>query len=199
MYYNRTMDALMWANFISSLVGSLAWPVVVLVIVLLLRHRILGLIPSIRELQIGNLAIKFKEQVKELGEEAEKTIPALPERTAEVEGLDTIWKLAEISPRSSIIEAWRVVETEARRALRAAGMYEMQEKYLPPARMGHSLARREVIDSKLSDLFNELRLLRNRAAHSQAFSIDEDVARDYIRTAMGIAGRLREYNAQHAP
>jgi hypothetical protein len=81
------MDAL---QFTSSLVGSLAWPSVVLAIVVALRKPLSDLLPLLQRLKYKDLELDFGKRVEELRAEvaeelpqqAEPPVSPTPERSA---------------------------------------------------------------------------------------------------------------------
>ena len=101
-------------TFFSNIINSLAWPIALLVAVLLLRKPLLELFPFIQKLKYKEIEIEFGQRVREVGQElAEELAPIGPEQELTRTEEDALARLAEISPRSAIIEAWRGVELEA--------------------------------------------------------------------------------------
>lgn len=62
------MDVL---TFISELIKSLAWPVAIIILVILLRKPIVELIPLLRRLKYKDLELEFSQEVTELKAEVE--------------------------------------------------------------------------------------------------------------------------------
>lgn len=55
-------DAMGWFEFISSMTGSLAWPIAAVVIALIFRSQIISLMQRLRELGFGDAKATFSEQ-----------------------------------------------------------------------------------------------------------------------------------------
>lgn len=99
-----------WLQFISSIVGSLAWPSAVVALAVLLRQPLAKLIPMIRSLKYKDLQIDLGEQlavvqenVEAAGEEPVKPSEQLP---------PSFQTLADIDPRAAILSAWLPVESK---------------------------------------------------------------------------------------
>src|SRR5215218_6571872 len=100
------MDGL---TFTSQLVAALAWPITLLVSVLLLRKLLAELVPLLRKLKYSDVELTFGKEVAQL------------EHTAAAAGLlvsssmtherETLIRLAQVRPRSAIRGAWEKVES----------------------------------------------------------------------------------------
>ncbi|MGJ8671172.1 MAG: DUF4145 domain-containing protein [Oceanococcus sp.] len=85
-----------------SLIDSVAWPLVVLVIAIILRKDLTGLLRSMSKLKYGNLEAEFRAVLDS------SVAPAVP-RGNEAALLD-IRSIAEISPNAAIPYAWSQFE-----------------------------------------------------------------------------------------
>jgi len=98
------MDTL---TFITQLIESLAWPLTVLTVFLLLRKEIVGSIPRLQRLKFKDAELEFQQKAREL----ENTLPMMPEDLPLVSEVEQKLKyLARMSPRLAIIEAWSQIE-----------------------------------------------------------------------------------------
>ena len=52
-----------WLTFMSTLVGHLAWPVLILILALVFRRHVVALIPLLRELEYGKLKVTFAREL----------------------------------------------------------------------------------------------------------------------------------------
>lgn len=182
-------------SFIASVISSLAWPGTVLLCVILLRKPIAELIPLMRNLRYKGLKIDFGRRLEELEAEADQAeLPSIPPPTTEApeelgpatEYWETVERLSEVSPRAAIAEAWRRVELALDDYFRRLG----QER--PRSYQGTLLALRDqnrLIPPAMS-LFQELRVLRNRAVHARDFDIDSQQAIEFAQLAERIVASL---------
>ena len=181
-----------WLDFTASVINSVAWPTVMITAVILLRRPLATLLPLLRRLKYKDLEVEFAREVQELREEAEAALPPLPTgappRIPEEEAL---LKLVSVSPRAAVVEAWRVVEGAARRALEARGEPIEPGKPLSGPQLTKTLMYRQVLDHAARSLLDRLRMLRNQAVHAEDFSVDVTSAREYLELALALARRLR--------
>lgn len=182
-----------WLTFVSKVIEALAWPVAAVALVFLLRDEISKLAPFIKKVKAGPLEAEFEREVKELKEIKE----AAPERVkpAEAQAADTasknfLFQLAELHPRSAILESWVRVEAAARAVLAKTSIPVSKPGYVPAARLAEPLAQQEVLDQGQVTLFHELRRLRNEVAHAQGFEPTQEAARAYIDLASFLQGWL---------
>ena len=187
-------------SFIANVISSLAWPGMVILCVILLRKPIAELIPLMRSLKFKDFEIDFGRRLEELEAEADEAeLPSIPPPTTEApeepkretDYWETIEGLSEVSPRAAISEAWRRVEWAIDDHFRRLGLerprsyqgmlraLRAQERPIPPA----------------MTLFQELRVLRNRAVHARDFDIDPQRAIEFAQLADRIVASLESEQA----
>lgn len=184
------MDAL---TFIAKLVEHLAWPATAVVAALLLRHELRRLLGLIKKLKAGPIEAEFEREVIELRESvplAPAPDPVAPALTAQKVSLA---QLAEASPRSAILEAWRNVEAVTQRV---AAQYQTSSIPVPSLELRKSggamriIIRSELLSSDWIARYFELRELRNRAAHDHEFTPTVESAVAYIELASRLQSKL---------
>jgi len=179
-------------TFVSELIGSLAWPGTILLAVLLLRKEIQGLIPSLRHLKYRDLELDFRAQLEELedriagaGEFEVEVIPD-PEFEREIDQARAE-RLAPISPRAAVAEAWRGIEET---------LSEVAEKFDPEAprasgrRLAKQLAAKGAISPSTASLLDEMGILRDQAVHAGEFTLNAGDAIEYADLAVRIRRQL---------
>ncbi|TSI16187.1 hypothetical protein [Brevibacterium aurantiacum] len=174
-----------WLDFVTSLAGSLAWPIIVFTIVIIFRKELVKLVAAIRD------RVPLMTSVKGFGVEAAWSASEVRKLAEEVSGLphaapagdhrsasDKPVELARIEPSAGVINAFVDVEREVGRYLSRAGVPwrgspipALQRSDLPPSIKGAVL---------------ELASLRNAAAHGVG-DITLESALDYIVTAQHVA------------
>jgi hypothetical protein len=186
-------------QFIASLVGSLAWPAVVFGVALVLRKPLGDLLPLLQHIRYKDLELEFGKRVEELQAEVAEELPAPGEAAATAEPeRAALLKLAEISPRAAVLEAWRAVEAAA---LKAARRLEPDE----PGRTMSSyeairyLERSGKLDRAIAGPLQELRMLRNEAAHAPEFALRRESALEYASLAERLALHLSRLGSAAAP
>jgi hypothetical protein len=174
-------------QLIASLVSSLAWPVAVVVLLFLLRHRITELFEQIpRRVKAGPLEVEWDRTVAVTA----TALVAPRQERADVLPSDD---LADLSPLADTHPAAAVLDAAARveGALRAR--FEAAEMDVPPSRGLRDLARRAVeaalIDAETARTVEGLAILRNLAAHGRE-EVSPERAREFITLADGAIYQL---------
>ena len=101
-----------WLTFTAQMTGSLAWPLVVVIVIWQLKDKLSELIPRLSKLKHRETEIEFTEKMTELvSDRKEDKKPISQAQTQEAqEQFSFLMKLAEVSPRSAVTESFRVLE-----------------------------------------------------------------------------------------
>lgn len=171
-------------EFVAALVGHLAWPVSVIVLVSLLRGPLVELIPTLNRLRYKDLELTFGARAHQLANAAEQSLPA-----GEPEGpeLGRLRDLALVSPRAAVIESWLRLEAAAGLALQARGAKLRRDDFRSPLGLGRALQGAQVLNGEELKVFDELRNLRNAATHGPEFALNPEAAVEYARAAIRLA------------
>jgi hypothetical protein len=144
------------------------------------------LIPFIQKLKYKEFEVDFGKRVEEVTAEVEKELPA---NVAKPDYLQlessAVYKLADISPRSAVLEAWRSVEVAYTKVARKLSIPDFGKPLSYQA--FRSLEKDERIDRNVMSLFRDLRGLRNEAAHAPDFALTKESAIDYANAAQTVA------------
>jgi hypothetical protein len=168
-----------WLTFIVELFKAAAWPIAAVVIALLFRAQLKALLSRLRKGKVGPAEFEFEESVKVLEDEAAQ----LPQPSSGM-GTPSV-QLVTSNPRAAILEAWLGVESAAQNLARARG-YNSPSSSRNPLAAIRNLEKAKVLDSQQMGLFNELRSLRNQAAHDVDFSPSADSVLSYAQLAKGL-------------
>jgi hypothetical protein len=182
-----------WMQFVVELVKPLAWPLALIVTVLLLRKEIKNLLSLLRKLKAGPLEAEFDREVKELRAEVETELPPTPLPTPAAQERSSsqrqkLVQLSQVNPRSAIIEAWLGVEFAAQRALGQVG--QSPRPNASPISLFRDLSKSQLLDPELLALFQDLRALRNQAVHVSDFNPSQEAALNYIDLALRVQSAL---------
>jgi len=176
-------------EFIAAVIKSLAWPVALIAILLVLRRPIAALIPFLERLKFKGLELDFRRQVQEVAAEAEEALPTVPLQAAEA-GPD-VEQLAQVSPRAVVVESWLAVETAAAAAVRRRLPTVSSADLKNQPRLAQALRQAEILSTKQVALFDELRHLRNAAVHAPNLTLTPSTAMQYAKTARRLVGLLQ--------
>jgi hypothetical protein len=188
-----------WLEFVASVIAALAWPLSIILLLCILRRPIIKLIPLLRRLKIKELELEFREgldavkpQDIQISSGLQKAKEALDAR---VRPLEHYLRLAAVSKRSAIMEAWLEVEAAASDAyvrLVEPGMKVFMIPGQTAEQTAELLRARERISEDDYKVYAELRRLRNRAAHEiDNLDINDAVVREYIGFALDLAAKIR--------
>lgn len=175
-------------SFIASIVRSLAWPLFLLVLVLFLRKPLKDLIPLLQRLKYKDLELEFGRRVEEVRAEVARELPQTAHRILPGPEISAITKLAEISPRSAVLEAWLNVEHAALEAANRLGADLGASQTYQAIRF---LERSDKLDRSLVSLMRDLRGLRNEAAHAPEFALGKAAALQYAESAADLSSYFR--------
>jgi hypothetical protein len=179
-------------TFLSNIINSLAWPLTLVIAILLLRKPLRELFPFIQKLKYKEIEIEFGRQVKEVRKElAEKLAPMEGKLELTITEDKEVVRLAEISPRYAVMEAWRRVELAALDAARKLGGDAFRNKTFTFKAIGF-LERQEKLDRSIISTLRDLRGLRNQAAHAPEFALTKESAIDYSMAADSVIKYLHQ-------
>jgi hypothetical protein len=180
-----------WLAFIAAVVGSLAWPVTLIVIVLIFRRQLLAAAPWLRELEVGNVKLKFAEELAKAATAAEEIEPQKQPAPVAPPVTDRDLLLAEHAPIGLVLQSWMTVENALADAAVRHGlsMSSGTPRAVPSYRLIEDLEARRVITPATAQTLSYLRQLRNQVAHHKG-SIDTDQALEYARLAKKVLDAL---------
>jgi hypothetical protein len=176
-------------EFIASIVGSIAWPVVVLTLFLLFRlqlHTIIAgvaaRIPNLLRFKVAGTEAEFDRQVAVLAEDVQDQRELRDSRRSLDEDSPKTDKildeLALQMPNAAVAGAFIEVEVAARKYLDVV----QDHSKLPPAQ---TLRRRQEVPGGLRSALHELFDLRNRAIHGRD-NVLPSSARTYVQAARDV-------------
>ena len=176
-------------EFTIRLIESLVWPIAVVVIVFSFRGELRKILPLLRKLKAGPIEAEFEQAVLEAKQEAEYITRDPNEIKALENKAQPLIRLAEVNPRSAILEAWLGVESALKRAA-----FQHAGSPLPsatsPIQQIRVLDGEDLLDSVNVALFHDLRGLRNQAVHINDFQLSRKAAENYIKLAASLESRL---------
>lgn len=186
-----------WLTFFATVIGHLAWPAVVAVLLYLVRRQIGGLAERVEEITLpGGGRAKFLKALEVGREQAEAVAASKSTSVKQIAPPDrSSLELANEFPEAAVLEAYRDVEKY---------LLEARQKMKLPPRTNTSgilreLLNRNLIDAEAATLFHSLRSARNAAAHgSNSDRITPGEAADYLQQASYLRGYLRTVVA-HLP
>lgn len=195
-----------WQEFVTSLVGSLAWPTAVLVLAWMFRSSLGRLLSGdIKRWKAGPAGFEVEyweraiaEARQELAHDRALTpsdVAAAEEGPREFRAEMT--ELAAISPRSAVMESFRWVELQLRSMLEVAGVEQVRPT--GARMMAETALQRGFVTGATVDAIRGMSTLRNLAAHGHDDSeIDQKRALEFIELAEAVLFAL-EHSSPSRP
>lgn len=166
-----------------NLLVGIAWPVAVVWIAYLFKGELRSLLHRMSQLKYKDVEAKFEIGLAEAEARAssiEHAVPQLAQRPEIITKLESLRRIADVSPRAAIMEAWILVED-------AAGRSGFVQGATVPRINPHMFVEELVSLGKLpkgsDSLLDQMRKLRNQAAHLPDFSLNQDEADRYLQLA----------------
>jgi len=171
---------------LTRLLDVVVWPSVVLIIIFMLRKPIKSLLPFVENIKYKDFEVKFRKELDQIKEEAKE---AGIELQTEIDERTEIYKLVEISPASAIIEAWKELETSARKKVDELAPKETNFKNILHRPISY-LEYTGALPPSTARALRELQSLRNQADHSVEVKITKENAIEYASLAKAILKQI---------
>lgn len=188
----------------TALLAVLAWPTVVLILFFCLRVPVRGMLERLSRLKHGEIEAEFAiglDRATSLAPQVTNVIK--PEEVTphidDADRVESLFRLAKVSARGAVMDAWREVELAAV----GAALGKNRSPRGPLGRVSgiaaveHMNAANDVTDAVLG-LYRELRSLRNRA-NEDDFALAEADARRYVLLSLQLASFFRRMERADAP
>lgn len=173
----------MFQNIV-ELVKALAWPFATVWISYLFRTEIRGLFSRMSHLKFHELEANFNEDVSKIEREIRKveSLKAVPQELDTPSSLeDSLHRIAVVSPRAAILEAWLSVEESLRK--NGIGQSGFPQNAAAHWHSTSDVARKEIY-SELFSIISDMRKVRNYTAHASEFSPSIADAESYVDSAI---------------
>jgi hypothetical protein len=155
------METVTWLNFAENVIGHIAWPLCVFVIIFLLKKPIIDILDRIKSLNAGSVSAEFYEnRINDLSDlVAGLSKPQAASETVIQPNNDTI-KIAEASSAAAILYAYSRLEKAMKEILSHVGLLE---NYCFTNDIPKLLLKHKKINSKTFNVIDEMRKIRNNA------------------------------------
>jgi hypothetical protein len=180
-----------WKTFIVNIVDAIVWPILIWYFIYEFKDKIIDFIYRIKKVKHKDTEIElFAQEIKELKEksviDSTPKIEELGENELK-EKYDFLLNLANISPRSAIIESFITLESSMNKAI--AKLNLGNEKYISKSPMQRIkvLLDADFISKDQYDQLERLRDLRNKASHLEDFELKDMPIEVYIDISLTLS------------
>lgn len=156
-------------GFISSIISSLVWPVVALVVLFVLKKPLSQLLLGLRNFKYSKLEMNFGKELSKLEQSFNnepKTSEPKPELKMSYEKENEVKSVAEISPNSAMLIVWSMVEQEIAMAVNRLAISPDYPPHNSPLMNIVLLRDNGLIDSQTYETIEDIRQIRNKVAHT---------------------------------
>ena len=185
------MDAL---TFTAEAIKALSWPTAVVLVALMVRKPVIELLPFLRRLKYKEIELEFSKELAQLKSDVKASEPTTNQVSvapAPSASNNRLLNIASISTSAAILEAWSELESASVAVASSFWAQTPSDAIKNYSRLGEYLLQCKVIDEKQLVIFNQLRALRNKAAHAVDLNLSEEAARTYIELATSLIAHIR--------
>jgi hypothetical protein len=166
-----------------NLLIGIAWPVAAVWIAYLFKGELRSLLHRMSQFKYKDLEAKFESGLAEAEAKVtaiEKSSPSFLPRPEISSKLEQLRRIADVSPRAAIMEAWVLVEDAAGKSGFVQGA---TIPHVNPHLFVEELVRLGKLPTGSNSLLDQMRKLRNQASHLPDFSLNQDEADRYLQLA----------------
>jgi len=181
-------------EFTTSIIDSLAWPIVAIITIYWIKPYFNLLLPNIDRMQFKEFSIFFRNSMQRIEKESEAVleIENNDEEISNNELKERLYRLGDISPRAAVIESWLNVENCAAIKLNLGQANDTSVSHtLSPLLLGKLIQEEKLINSVQFEVFKILRAIRNRAAHAASIDISSSELKEYIDLSLALAKAIQ--------
>ena len=178
-----------WKTFVSNMTGALAWPLVAMALLYVLRNQLPDLLKRLKGASIGSSKIELSEVLEKGREEREIVAAEHPEVEENAVQIDEVTlNLANQFPEAAIMQAYKEVEgilIQIRPRLDLAPRTNLRS-------IVRRLVERGVINPEVEPLMARFQQARNAAVHAESEGrITPGQALEYIAQARLLSSLFR--------
>lgn len=167
---------------IVEIIKAIAWPVAAVWLGYIFKGEIKKLLERVSSLKYKDMEASFEKGLAKAEDKAKDVqVPQIDETQEDLSQKEQLFRIAEVSPRAAVVEAWTLVETAAVKNGLTSGSAIQR---INPKMIVNYLANIGQLSNKSLELIEQLRQLRNRATHMPNFTITQREAERYLDLAV---------------
>jgi len=182
------MDTL---TFISEIIKSAIWPLVVLLGLLLFRNPISDIMQQISRFKFKSVEMEFREQFSNLENNVDSALPSINATSLQHDSYKHLLSLVSVSPKSAIIETWKNIESLILKIAQNRNIQIHDYDMKKPLNISKNLLSAGIINENKHSIINSLRVIRNEVKHYELKQISPEEAISYIDSASRLMSNLQ--------
>ncbi|WP_337019993.1 hypothetical protein [Oceanobacillus massiliensis] len=189
-------------EFTSSVIDSLAWPLVILIIAFILRKPIIKVFSKLNKLTYNNLEMDFSQKLESIEnqmEAQEMSVGVMQTFDSDKIKKRNILTVAKISPAAAIPISWSMVEQEIMSTIKRLSISDFPSSNSSSKNI-NLLVDANLIDNETRKAFDELQKLRNEIVPSNPITdnITYSDAEKYYRLSIRLIHILKSLQRQNS-
>lgn len=177
----------MTPDHIVQLVESLVWPLTLALLLLFFRKDLQALVARVSRVRYREAEIELSQLRDRIDEDRARLIEPSKESTPTGgyydRRLEELLRLSETEPRAAVLAAYIELERAVVLAARRNGI-DSEGRI---NRILQELSSQRLMPADYLDVVDELRRLRNQAAHGHSFDLGGRVAEEFVDLAINVA------------
>lgn len=170
---------------IERIIDILAWPLTIIVVVMMLRSPLSSLVPTLKRLKYKDLELEFEREANKILAEVERDLPEQPNsEPSEHKNINVKFSQTRLEPVDEIMSSWRNIELKLRE-MSGEGMARRST-----GQMIRELTQSGAITVEISKLILDLSSLRNRVAHTDEEAITYKVSSSFRESVHRVMSAL---------
>lgn len=172
-----------WLDFISRVLDAVAWPLVAVFALVMLRKPLARLLTdrALNRIKLGPLDVEWTREIAEAETELNAAGIQTPATQAQSSLRTELAAEARTAPAIAVLEAHSILERQLRRVVgtkTAVPRDELERKGV--VGLARLAARHDLIGDETANAIQNMSTLRNMAAHGSARDITSKLATDYL-------------------
>ncbi|HAS7003343.1 TPA: hypothetical protein I7290_23790 [Vibrio parahaemolyticus] len=184
-----------WMTFVTSLSGHLAWPITVLIVVVLLKKNIEQIFPRLESFKHNKTEISFSKAVSEVVEKAKHVENDGEPLPSDLKSEETrLISKIDIAPVAVVQQAWALLDRE---------LLEVYDEYLNKGnrklltvRIGHEILKSIGFNEELTSNISKLSQIRKATYGIKSYSesnLTTKQVESYVELALDCTAKVREF------
>ncbi len=177
-------------EFIAKIIESIAWPISIILLMLILKNPIRKLIPLLSKLKYKDIEMQFGRDISRLSEKVNYELSEVPNRPETDDLRDRVLKLIQVSPKSAIIEVWRSMESCIIEKSTKNNLDLDRNLLRKPIKLAETLLRKYLINESQFVIIEDMRKLRNEVVHYDKKEITAENAIEYLESGIKLISSM---------